>query len=173
MRGKVSPSSQVLSLPLLPPAFSLPVTARCWCDRYRETPSSSAGLLPRGFLSWGAVPAAQCPSLPLPASPVQTNKPGAQPVTAVGPQGLFDQPRPDGRKTSINTRLLCTYFNSIFVSGHAGISATCFYFHPKFPGLFTPSSYLLEPTRSSFQWLSQKHLFALCGLAQSKAGLFS
>lgn len=100
-------------------------------------------------------------------------------MTAVGTQGLFDPPLADGRITSLYTRLLCIYFNGIFLSGHSGISATRFYFHPKFPGLFTPSSHLLEPTKNHFgenrfRWLSQKHLFsALCGLAQSKAGLFS
>lgn len=116
------------------------------------------------------------PSAPLclsPASPAQTSKTGLQPAAAVGPQSLSDPLLADSRIAYTNTRLLCTFFNSIFLSGHFGISATHFYFHPKFSGLFTPSSHLLEPTRSQFWWLSQKGLFpALCGLAQSKAGLF-
>lgn len=69
------------------------------------------------------------PSAPLclsPARPAQTNKLGLQPVTAVGPQGLCDLPLADSSATSINTRLLCTYFNGIFLSGRSVISETCF-----------------------------------------------
>ena len=144
-----------------------------------KPPPPAPGILWGGLCHGEPFPQPSAPLCLSPASPVQTNKPGPQPVTAVGPQGLFDLPLADGRITSINTRLLCTYFNSIFLSGRSGISATCFYLHPKFPGLFTPSSHPLEPTKSHFgenhfRWLSQKHLFsALCGLAQSKAGLFS
>lgn len=79
---------------------------------------SSAPLCPS---SHSSVPLCACPQ-----QGQQANKPGGQPVTAVGPQGLFDLPLADSRVAAINTRLLCTYFNSIFLSGRSVISATCF-----------------------------------------------
>lgn len=81
------------------------------------------------------------PSAPLCLSPsrlAQTNKPGAQPVTAVGPQGLFDLPLADSRITSINTRILCTYFNGVFLSGHSGILQHAFASTLNFLGFSLP-----------------------------------
>lgn len=87
-----SPGSQVLPGPVC----CLSVTAWCWHDWHTENPSSSSSRHPsEGLHHREPFPEPSAPLCLSPARPAQTKKPGLKPVTAVGPQGLFDLPLAD------------------------------------------------------------------------------